>query len=109
MFHQRVVFFSSPLFALCAALFGFWIARRTVGGSYAPLYGVVVALLGTSILCYATVVPSYGHAMDAGFCGAFLGLWALGIGELRWRRFAWLGVVLGVCGLIRTQDLALGI
>ena len=109
MFHQRIVFLSSPLFALCAALFGFWIARRFVGGRWAPLYGVIVALLGTSLLCYATVVPSYGHAMDAGCCGAFLGLWALGIGELRWRRFVWLGVVLGVCGLVRTQDLAFGI
>jgi hypothetical protein len=109
MFHQRIVFFSSPLFALAAALFGFWIARRWVGGRWAPLYGVVAGLLGTSLLCYATVVPSYGHAMDAGFCGAFLGLWALTIGELGWRRFVWLGVLLGVCGLIRTQDLALGI
>jgi hypothetical protein len=109
MFHQRVVFLSSPVLALMAALFGFLIARRWVGGRWAPLYGVVAALFGTSLLYYATYMPAYGHAMDAGFVAAFLGLWALRIGELGWRRFVWLGVLLGVCGLIRTQDLAFGI
>ena len=109
MFHQRVVFLSSPLLALMAALFGFLIARRWVGGRWAPLYGVVAALFGTSLLYYATYMPAYGHAMDAGFVGAFLGLWAVRIGELGWRRFVWLGVLLGVCGLIRTQDLSFGI
>lgn len=109
LFHQRIVFFSSPLFALLAGLFGFLIARRWVGGRWGPLYGVVAAVLGTSLLYYATFMPSYGHAMDAGFVGGFLALWALNVGKLGWRRFVWLGLLLGVCGLIRTQNLAFGI
>lgn len=109
MFHQRIVFFSSPLFALAAGLFGFLIARRWIGGRWAPLYGLVSAVLGTSLLVYATFIPSYGHAMDAGFVGGFLALWALRVGELDWRRFVWLGVLLGACGLIRSQNLAFGV
>ena len=109
MFHQRVVFLSSPLFAFFATLFGWLVTRRWVGGKWAGVYGFVAALMGTSLLYYATYMPSYGHAMDAFFCSAFVALWALTLGQLRWRRFIWLGLLLGVAALIRTQDLAFGI
>ena len=38
MFHQRIVFATSVLFAWAAVLLGFLVARRWVGGRWAPVY-----------------------------------------------------------------------
>ncbi len=109
MLHQRIVFATSVLFGFGAVLLGALVARRRVGGGWPPIYAAVAILYGTTLTYYATYMPSYGHAMDAFFCAAFLGYWALHYGELRWRRFVWLGVLLGVCTLIRVQELAMGV
>jgi hypothetical protein len=66
-------------------------------------------LLGTPITYYATYMPSYAHAMDAAACAGFVALWALTIGELRWRRYIWLGVLLGIATHVRIQDVAFGV
>lgn len=107
--HQRFVFASSVAAALLAVLLGLRLARRFIGGRWSPTYAAVAVLLGTSITYYATNMPSYGHALDAGACGAFLGLWALTIGRNDWKRWVKLGVLLGIAMLIRVQDVALGV
>jgi hypothetical protein len=106
--HQRIVFFTSVLFAWGTALLARAVARRWVGGRWAPTYGAVAVLLGTSLTYYATHMPSYGHAMDAFLSSAFLGLWALTLGRTDVRRFAGLGLLLGLAALVRNQELALG-
>jgi hypothetical protein len=107
--HQRFVFLSSVLAALGAVLLGRKLAQRFVGGAWAPTYATVAVILGTSITYYATYMPSYGHALDAGVCAAFIATWALTFGTWAWRRWVVLGVLLGVAMLIRVQDVALGI
>ncbi len=107
--HQRIVFVSSVAFGCLAVLLGARVFRRRVGGRWAPAWAGAAVLLGTSITYYATYMPSYGHAMDAAAAGGFLAAWALTIGDTRWRRFVWLGALLGLASLIRTQELALGI
>ncbi len=107
--HQRIVFFSSVVAAFLAVLLGLRLARRYIGGTWSPTYGAIAVLLGTSVTYYATHMPSYGHALDAGACGAFLGAWGLTLGRTDWKRWVMLGTLLGITMLIRVQDLALGI
>lgn len=107
--HQRIVLFTSVIFGWLAALCGYLVARRWIGGRWGPLHAAMAVLLGTSLTYYTLFMPSYPHAMDAAACGVFLALWALGHGDLRWRRFVVLGIPLGIAGLIRTQELAMGV
>jgi len=72
LWHQRFVFLSSALAACAAALLGARLARRVVGGAWAPAYAAIAVLLGTSLTYYATYMPSYAHALDALACAAFL-------------------------------------
>jgi hypothetical protein len=109
MFHHRIVFGTSVLFAFFAVLFGCILARRLFGGRWGPVYAAVCILYGTTITYYATYMPSYGHAMDAFLCAAFLLYWAMTYGDLRWRRYIYMGLLLGLCALVRVQDLAMGI
>jgi hypothetical protein len=107
--HQRIVFFTSVLFAWGVAFLARAVARRWIGGRWAPTYGAVAVLLGTSVTYYATHMPSYGHAMDAFLSSAFLALWALTVGRTDVRRFVGLGGLLGLAALVRNQELALGV
>lgn len=109
LWHQRIVFASSVVFGCLASILGVWVFRRRVGGTWAPAWACAAVLLGTSLTYYATYMPSYGHAMDAAGAGLFLSVWAVTIGDLRWRRWIGLGVLLGFASLIRTQELGLGI
>lgn len=108
LFHQRILFATSVLFAWLAIALGVLVARRLLGGRWGPALSGVAVLLGTSLTYYATFMPSYAHAMDAAAGAAFLALWALTLGDLRWRRYAWLGVLLGVAANVRIQDLGFG-
>lgn len=107
--HQRFVFLSSALFACGAVLLGRRLALKAIGGTWAASYAATAVLLGTSLTYYATHMPSYAHAMDAFACAAFLAYWASTIGRHDRRRWCVLGVLLGVAGLIRVQELAMGI
>jgi hypothetical protein len=107
--HQRFVFLSCVLAALLSILLGRHLARTLIPSTWSPTYAAIAVLLGTSITDYATYMPSYGHALDAGACAAFLGTWALTRGQCTWRRFISLGALLGLAMLIRVQDVALGV
>jgi hypothetical protein len=96
------------VFACGAALLGARLARRLVGGSWAPTYGAASVLLGTSLTYYATYMPSYSHALDAMACAGFLFAWAVTVGRSDRRRWVVLGALLGIAMLVRVQELALG-
>jgi len=108
-FHQRILFTSSVVFAWLAIALGVLVAFRLLGGRWAASLAGVAILLGTSLTYYATYMPSYAHAMDAAACAGFVALWALTIGDWRWRRIVWLGVLLGIATEVRIQDVAFGI
>lgn len=109
LWHQRFVFFSSVLAACATVLLGRLLARRFIGGAWAPTYAAVVVLLATPITYYATYMPSYSHALDAFACAGFLAYWALTLTRRDRRRMLILGLLLGVAMLIRAQELALGV
>jgi hypothetical protein len=103
------VFFTSVLFGCGAVLLGLRVARRVIGGAWAPSYGAVAVLLGTSLTYYATMMPSYGHALDAFACAAFLAYWALTVGRDDVRRYVILGALLGVAAMVRVQEFGMGV
>ena len=111
LWHQRIVFLSSVLFACGAVLLGRRLAARWLGrpATWAATYAAIAVLLGTSVTYYATNMPSYSHAMDAFACAAFLAYWAETIGRADRRRWLVLGVLLGAAALVRTQELAMGV
>jgi hypothetical protein len=109
LYHQRFTFFTSPLFAWLAVLIGFRVARKWIGGRWAPVHAAVAVLFGTSLTYYATFGASYAHAVDALACAGFLGTWAVTLGDLRWRRFVLLGGLLGLCALVRITGFSLGV
>jgi hypothetical protein len=109
LWHQRFVFLSSVLFACAAAFLGLRLAKRLVGGNWAATYAAIAILLGTSLTYYATYMPSYGHAMDAFACSAFLAYWGRSYGRTDLRRWLTLGALLGIAALIRIQEIAFGV
>jgi hypothetical protein len=109
LFHQRFLFATSVLFAWLAIGMGVAVAVRIAGGRWAPALAGSAVLLGTTLTYYATFMPSYAHAMDAAASALFLGVWALTLGQLRWRRFVVLVILLGLATMVRVQDVAFGI
>jgi len=109
LFHQRILFASSVVFAWIAIGLGVLVAFRIVGGRWGPTWAGIAVLLGTTLTYYATFMPSYAHAMDAAACAGFLALWALTLGDLRWRRYVGLGILLGIATMVRVQDVAFGV
>jgi hypothetical protein len=107
LWHQRIVFLSSALFACGAVLLARRQAARHIGGSWAGSHASLCVLLGTSLTYYATNMPSYSHAMDAFACSGFLCYWAQTLGRTDRRRWCVLGLLLGVAALVRTQELGL--
>ena len=108
LFHQRILFTSSLVFAWLAVVLGLLLVHRLFGGRWGPVFAAVAVLLGTSLTYYATYMPSYAHAMDAAACAAFLATWVYTLGELRWRRYIVLGIWLGIAGMVRIQDWGFG-
>lgn len=109
MFHQRILFATSVVFGFFAVWLGVWMAKRLLDGRWGPVYAGVAVLLGTSLTYYATYMPSYAHAMDAAAVAGFLAYWYRTLGELRWKRYVWLGVLLGTAAMVRIQDVGFGI
>jgi hypothetical protein len=109
LFHQRIVFATSVVFAWIAIGLGVLVAFRIAGGRWGPTFAGVAVLLGTTLTYYATFMPSYAHAMDAAASAGFLGVWAVTLGELRWRRYIVLGILLGLATMVRVQDVAFGV
>lgn len=107
LWHQRIVFASSVLFACCAVLLARRHVQQLLGTRWASTYAAVCILLGTSLTYYATNMPSYSHAMDACACTAFLVYWARTLDRRDLRRWCAVGALLGVAALIRTQELGL--
>jgi hypothetical protein len=109
MFHQRVVFATSVLFAVLSALLAWLVMRRWLEDTASSLCAIVAVLFGTAITYYVTYMPSYAHGADALVCSGLLAYWALTYGRWTRRRFILAGLLLGSCALVRITGFSLGI
>lgn len=75
LFHQRIVFATSVLFAWLAVGLGLAVVLRLGGGRWAATWSALAVALGTTLTYYATYMPSYAHTMDAAACAGFFTLW----------------------------------
>jgi hypothetical protein len=94
----------SALAAAAAVWLAYRFAARHVGRAPAAL-GAAAAALGTPLVFYATVLPSFGNAISPLPVALFLERWDATRADLRPRRFVLLGALLGLALLVRAQCL----
>ena len=103
-FHQRIVFFSSVLFAWLTALIGYGLTRKLISGRLAPPLAALATLFGTNLYYYAVERPDLTHAMSAFAVALCLAYWGSTIGRRDWRRCVLFGVLVGGAALIRSAN-----
>lgn len=109
LWHQRWVLYTSVIAVLVVAFLGYRVSRRLLGDTWAPPLAAIAILFGSNLGYYATERPDYGHALSAAMCAVFLAYWIKTVGDRRWQRYVWLGVLLGLAGLARTANVGLGL
>jgi len=86
-----------------AVYFAFLLGRRLFCPR-AALWSALAALLGTPLIYYATVSPSYSHTLSAMSASAFFLYWWHTRDRADLRRYAILGALAGLVALVRWQD-----
>jgi hypothetical protein len=71
------------------------------------LAATITVWLSSSAIYYTVVSPTYSHSCSMFVVSGFFLLWAKGLGDMSWRRFARLGALGGLCALVRFQDAVL--
>jgi hypothetical protein len=71
------------------------------------LAATITVWLSSSAIYYTVISPTYSHACSMFVVSGFFFLWAAGLGNMSWTRFASLGALGGVCALVRFQDAVL--
>jgi hypothetical protein len=103
LFHQRVTFFGALLAGFLSLVVGYRLARRHVSQT-AALYGAVVIGFGTAILFFSVYWVSYAHAWTALAVALLVDYWDATRGRHDARRWAMLGLLVGLAALTRMQE-----
>lgn len=106
--HLKVTLLVTPLAAGLAVLLAFVVARRRGAGELPAAYAAVAILLGSPLVYYAALMPSYTHAVDAAAAALFLFVWQRDLGGASARRAIAVGAALGLAALVRHQNVLLG-
>lgn len=91
------------IYATLGALLIRRIVESLFPGSLA-LWATAAAWFSTSALYYSLVSPAYSHATSMFAVASFTWAWLRRRGDLSFGRFAWLGFLGGLAGLVRWQD-----
>ena len=104
---------------LGTAFYGFvgaWLTFRMLSkraSPFAALWGTLLAVLGTPLLSYLFVEPSFSHALSFMLGAAFIYAWVCSFGRdprpPGWKAYLLLGWLLGLLTLARWQNLVFGI
>jgi hypothetical protein len=71
------------------------------------LAATITMWLSSSAIYYTVVSPAYSHSCSMFVVSGFFLVWAKGLGDMSWKRFATLGALGGACALVRFQDAVL--
>jgi hypothetical protein len=106
--YGRVFQASAGVSGILAATIGAWLAylwSRRVFGVRAAIWATLAVWLGSSAIYYSVVSPTYSHAASMLTAGIFFYTWSGTVGQQTSRRYAVLGLLGGLCALVRWQDL----
>ncbi len=104
--YQGVTFFGSVVFAFLALLAAFRLAARFVSRPMAACAAWAMAL-GSPLFYFSLYATSYSHAASALAVAVFFLHWAETRDDPRVRRWAVSGLLCGLAGLMRAQNLVL--
>ena len=99
---------SAGVAGIAYATAGAWICydlARRIYSAAAAFWATLTLWLGGSLLYYSLVSPTYSHAMSLFAVALFTHAWYRTRGRDDLRRFALLGALAGLAGLVRSQDL----
>ena len=99
---------SAGIAGIAYATAGAWLCydlARRVYPAAAAFWATLALWLGSSLLYYSLVSPTYSHAMSLFAVALFTHSWYRTRGRNDLRRFALLGALAGLAGLVRSQDL----
>lgn len=69
----------------------------------------IFVLIGTPLLFYIYIVPQSPHTVTAFLCSIYLFYWIITIGQVEFKRFAILGLLLGLATSVREQEILFGV
>jgi hypothetical protein len=102
--YMRAVAFGSALYGFLAVLLSIRAARRLLGGP-GSLVSAMAVWLGTPLIFYMYVAPSFAHATSAFAVALFVNLWLHVRRTWSLRGTFALGLCAGLLGIIREQDI----
>ncbi len=100
----KLVVYGSMFYGFLGILLIFSFLRRLFG-QWESLISSAVIWLGTPVLYYMYVQAPMSHACSLFIVSLFIWYWHRGIGNLEWKRWLVLGLLLGSAGLVREQNL----
>ena len=99
---------SAGVAGIAYATAGAWLCydlARRIYSAVAAFWATLTLWLGGSLLYYSLVSPTYSHAMSLFAVALFTHVWYRTRGRYDLPRFALLGALAGLAGLVRSQDL----
>ena len=101
---------TAGLSGVIAATVGMWLTYRGASRLFDPraaIWATLTVWLASSAVYYSLISPTYSHAASLFAVGVFWTAWVSTLGKQATRRYAVLGLLAGVAGLMRWQDLVL--
>ena len=98
------------LSGIAAATAGAWLTYRAAARLFGPgtaIWATLTIWLASSAIYYSLISPSYSHAASMFAVSAWWALWVSTAGRADAPRYALLGLLAGIAGLMRWQDVIL--
>ena len=93
-----------------AATAGSWLAYRAAAALFdrrVAIWATLAVWLSSSAIYYSLISPTYSHAASMLATGGFWLVWIRTSGDVRVRRYFFLGLLAGIAALMRWQDAVL--
>jgi hypothetical protein len=95
---------------IVAATVGSWLTYRCALRLWDPraaIWATLTVWLSSSAVYYSVISPTYSHAASMFAVSAFWAAWVVSLDRRDWKKYAGLGLLAGIAGLMRWQDLVL--
>jgi len=104
---ERLFQASAGFSGIVASVIGAWLTyrlARTLFSARVAIWSTLAVWLGSSAVYYSLVSPTYSHAASMLVVSAFFLVWASTLDRQTPARYALVGLLAGLCALVRWQD-----